>query len=203
MLMSRPSSGEFAALNELAFEIREIFDTDAFNIDIALGRHKAFRRGQRPRSSLIRSLIAHSAEKAEIRTGQFMLEDGPGGSISFRKFDGDVERYYRILKAKVINDEIVLYGNKSILNAEGDSLYAEERWVFAYTVDDDNVLDKVFIAEILDVTDGNPGRLVLDECHYLGVGVSTPPGGGRFVSTNEDLDLPDDEDETGEASEAS
>lgn len=205
MCMSHLSTGEFADLNALVFEIREIYSDGAWNINVALDQHPSFRRSETARSSLIRSLFLDAAAAAASRIGGFTVKPGIGGTVSLQTFgDGIVDRWFRILQAKAVSDdEYYIDGNRSILKADGDSLIREERWTLAYTIDNDNELIDTFAAEIVDVTAGSPGRLELGEPHHLGT-VPTNPGPGEFIPSTEDLDgLDDDEGEAGSESDAS
>ena len=71
--------------------------------------------------------------------------------------------------------------------------------MLAYTLDQDNQVDHLFVAQVLDRLEGNPGELVLGP-EYMLMG-SPPTGDGGFRPTDEDLPM-DDVDEEGDAGDA-
>lgn len=75
-------------------------------------------------------------------------------------------------------------------------MFREERWVYSFTLSEDDLIDEVFVAEALDYVDGSPGHLTLGDAVYLGHDL--PPTRG-FIPTSEDLDVDDDLDGQEEA----
>jgi hypothetical protein len=79
-----------------------------------------------------------------------------------------------------------------------DSLLLEEPWVFGF-VTSENGIDELFVAQVQDVTEGSPGRLILGP-EVLLDGGTAPTGGFRG---NDDGTLPgfgDEEDQQDETS---
>lgn len=196
--MSLPSVHEFELLNDLALEIREVFAERGYRVSQALSLDSSFERGEDPRSTLARALMRDAAAIAAGKVGMG-VERAAGGSCNVQSFDGNVDRRYRVRRAKEREDGTFLIeaNSDAILRLDGDSLYREERWVLAYTLDADNQINTLFVAEILEVVEGTPGYLVLGTVHRLGTTGGGMLGGGRFDPAEEDLDGFDDEDDSG------
>lgn len=196
----RPSEAALVDLAMIADELRETFAERGHHIGAALDEDSSFREGENPRSTLARALAKAGVRNGVTKVPSFSLEPAAGGGRTLRHLDRNIDRRYRVRRAKVLEDGTYLIEakNRSILELDGDSFFREERWVFAYTLGSNDLVDEVFVAEVLDVTDGNPGRLVLGSAIALEAGL--PPSIG-FTPTSEGLDeLRDDlDDEGGEA----
>lgn len=128
------------------------------------------------------------------------LESGEGGIRLVRSLDRGHSRRYRVLSAKEHEGTFrILSSSNSILDLNDQSIFIEESWVLAYTLDQDNQVDHLFVAQVLDRLEGNPGELVLGP-EYMLMG-SPPTGDGGFRPTDEDLPM-DDVDEEGDAGDA-
>ena len=193
MGMSQPSATTLIRFEELAYWVRETFDERGYRIGVALDLDASFQAGEDPRSTLARALMKEAAASAARRVGMDVVP-GSGGARDIQSFDGNIDRRFRVRRAKPLYDGTFLIetSSRSILETDGDSMFREERWVFAYTLTSNNDVDVIFIAEVLDVVDGTPGHMVLGDVYRLG-GAPTPPAG--FVPSDEDLDLDEESDE--------
>ncbi|MCE0487822.1 hypothetical protein [Ornithinimicrobium sediminis] len=191
--MSHLSPEELDRLERLAFGIREFFSERGHNIGTALDQDPCFREGERGRSGLARSMM-QSAVAAAVGGVELDLETGDGGVRLVRSIDRRYLRRYRVLAASKHEDDFrILSSSDNILQTDSDSLFFEEPWVLAYTLNQDNQVEDLFVAQVLDRLDGTPGALVLGP-EYMLVG-RPPTGDGGFQPTDEDLPMDDFEEE--------
>lgn len=191
--MSHPSDSERRQLDEIAVALREISSERGYRVDVALETDPAFGSG-RSRSSLMRDLVIDTVESTASQISfTFRPVNGAG-----RELVGAHHRY-RVLRAKrdAGGNLIVLVASGSSIGVEEEpNLFPLESWVFGWRSDDTGTLIiEVFVAEILRVEPGRPGRLVLGSVVPLG---ADGPFGGGFTPTEEDLDLGDEDDDLGE-----
>jgi hypothetical protein len=196
-LMSHLSPDEHNRLEQVAFGIREVFSERGHNIGTALDQDPSFREGERARSGLARSMMQTAVALAVGAVPELGLESGEGGVRLVRSLDRGHSRRYRVLSAKEHEGSFrILSSSDSILDVDDESMFIEESWVLAYTLDHDNQVEHLFVAQVLDRLDGNPGELVLGP-EYMLMG-SPPAGDGGFRPTDEDLPM-DDVDEADDA----
>lgn len=199
-LMSHLSAEELDRLERLAFGIREFFSERGHNIGTALDQDPSFREGERGRSGLARSMMQSALAAALAAVPEFGLDTGDGGVHVVRSIDRGYSRHYRMLSTKEHEGAFrILSSSDGILDvADDDSMFIEESWVLAYTLDQNNQVEHLFVAQVMDRLEGNPGELVLGP-EYMLAG-RPPTGDGGFQPTDEDLPMDDvDEDETGVA----
>lgn len=191
--MSLPSDAERRRLDEVAFDLREIFVERGHRVDAALEVDPAFGSGQ-SRSSLTRDLAMDAINRATSRVGDLYFQPVNG---SGREIIGSEHRY-RVRRARRDSEGelIITASNESSLGYEEElSLFPRALWVFGWIVDSDGLIAEIFIAEVLGISAGRPGRVLLGPDFPLGGGDSF--GGGGFTPSTED-DL-DDEDDDGES----
>lgn len=193
--MSHLSSDERIRLEQVSYWVREAFSERGHRIGEALERDPAFSDGELGRSSLARLLMRRALAIATSQVGLGLM-NGPGGSVSVQSFDGRFDRRYRARSASKRDDGsfLILSSSDAILEIDGDSMFVEEAWVLGFTLDLNNQIDEMFVAEVVDRIDGNPGELVLGAAYMLSGG---PPSGGAFIPTDDDL--PGFADEDGDA----
>jgi hypothetical protein len=186
--MSRLAPSEVDSLQEIAHEIRETWSARGHHVGQALSVDRDFVDNERPRSALTRAIVTKAFELG-ARKASVGHENGPGGSKELHTFNDDVEHIFRLLKASIEDDEYVIRvkDDAMIRDLEITLMGRQERWVFAYTLDGED-LDDIFVAEVLGVIEGNPGRLTLGTPIMLGVVPPSPQGGFR-PDNDEDLDL--------------
>lgn len=196
--MSHLSPEELARLEELSYWVRELFSERGHNIGSALDQDPCFRDGERGRSGLARMMMQAAVSGATSRMDSLSLMTGEGGVRLVQSIDRGHDRRYRVLSAKKQPDDSfrILSSSDKILQVDHNSLFTEEPWVLAYTLDADNQVDDLFAAQVLDRLDGDPGELVLGPEYLL---AGRPPTGGGFQPTDEDLPGYDDEGEEGVA----
>lgn len=192
--MSHLSPEERGRLEQVAFGIREVFSERGHNIGTALDQDPSFREGERARSGLARSMMQSAVAWAVGAVAELGLDSGEGGVRLVRSLDRGYSRRYRVLSAKEHEGSFrILSSSDSILDVDDESMFVEESWVLAYTLDQDNQVEHLFVAQVMDRLEGNPGELVLGPQHML---AGRPPtGDGGFQPTDEDLPMDDVEDE--------
>ncbi|MCC2592534.1 hypothetical protein LKO27_03750 [Tessaracoccus sp. OS52] len=175
-------------LHSVADAIREEVESYLHTIDKALELHPAYRETQHITSEMVRSLVVHAARSSggEVR---LPLASTLGG-FDLVWSDDHVFRKYRVKKA-TRNDEsgefeMLVGPNSGLLTSctEPDPLFAEEQWVFGYTVSPLRTIDEVFVAEVLGSTAAKVGHLLLGTPIVLAR--TAPPDDGRFHSDEED-----------------
>jgi hypothetical protein len=201
--MSRPSEQELLRLRLAAGEIVTTLEAEGYTVHQATNHHEAFRSGRGPTSSLERALVKHGAVRGAYLAG--MHADNVVGGLELVSFDGLVERRYRIKAATFRSGRPhLLCGEKSTLlstTQEPDSFTTVERWVLCFHTDDDNVIDRIFAAEIIGHEGEGPVVLHLGTLYNLEP-ISPPDG---FVpDDDEDLGegFDDDADDQGDNSDA-
>ncbi|MEN8674144.1 hypothetical protein [Nocardioides sp.] len=196
-------------MHRLADEVRAVFEDRGYKVGKATELDRAFRRSRRSQSSLSRDLVLDAIEHAASGLG-LGFKSVRGGAYDIGHITDGADRRFRVRKAGT-NPETGQYeivaGSENIMfidDAEPESMYPTERWVFAHTTDDSGIVIDIFAARVLDITDETVPRLVLGEVIPLGESIYNPPTPGTYVPDDED-DLGDfdkeqddqDEDETG------
>lgn len=193
--MSQPSETEVQQLRQVATDLREVHEERGHRVGQALGVDSAFGSGM-TRSWLGRDLTVEAISEAASQRGlDFRPVKGLGRE--FRFIAEGVDRRYRLKKANRRSDGsyAILANSDSALAAEHEqeTLLPEEAWVLGYTLTEDCLLQDVFIAPILDRTEGHPGHLVLGRIIEL-LASPTPPAGFQ-PSDDDDLGFDDEEGE--------
>lgn len=196
MTMSHIPASVRQQLQDLAFEVREVFGERGHLIDVALSADPSFNEAGN-RSALVRSMV-----KSAVRTGASRwgvdFEDTMG-ALDIRFDLGSQVLVFRVKKAKRRADgtlQIITNTASSWGLMDEESLIPEEQWVFAF-VANDSTIEELSVAPVLGVTEKIPGYLILGNETLLNDGEGTPRG---FSGDNDEF-LPgfeDDEDE-GEA----
>jgi hypothetical protein len=196
-------------MHRLADEVRAVFDDRGYKVGKATGLDRAFRRSRRSQSSLSRDLVLDAIEHAAPGLG-LGFKSVRGGAYDIGYITGGADRRFRVRKADVDPEsgkyDIVAGSDNTMVidDAEPDSMYPTERWVFGHTADDSGIVGDIFAARVLDITDESVPRLVLGDVTQLGESTYNPPTPGTYVPDDED-DLGDfnkvqddqDEDESG------
>ncbi len=190
-------------MHRLANEIREVFSERGFLIEKATGLDPAFRRGRGPQSALSRNVVLDTIDQHASRLGISTIPVS-GGGYDLQVFVGDADRRFRVRKATKSSETgayDVIVDSDAILeipDAEIDSLYRHERWIFGYTTDDSGIVEDIFGARGLRVSGEVIKKLVMVDVTPLGISGSTS-NDEKFTGDDED-DLPgfgDDSDDTG------
>jgi hypothetical protein len=174
-------------LEQVAFEIREVYEERGHNVDSALAQDAAFIASGRSRSSLSRDLIAQAFVAGASRVG-FDLDSGAWGAKQFRANLGASFGVFRLKKAEAtVNGSYKVVTNSSSTWGEidEDTLIVEEPYVLGYTLSSNQVGD-IFFAKVNGVIPGNPGELVLGRAVLLG-GRSLIAGGSFEPTVDDDL----------------
>lgn len=198
MVMSQLSQREQGRLENVALWVREYFGEHGHHIGVALDQHSSFRGGQRPRSSLARSMMQSALGYGigQLEQANLAMGTDDGGVQEIRSIDRRYSRSYRVLMAQINSRQElrILSSSDKILDVDEESYFFEERWVWGYTLTDDNQIEVLFVAEVLDRREGNPGELILGPKYFL---QGNPPTAGRFLGTDEELPWPDEEGDAG------
>lgn len=185
-------------LEQIAFEIREVYEERGHNVDSALAQDSAFAASGRSRSSLSRDLVAEAFVTGASRVG-FDLDSGGWGAKQFRVDLGHAVGVFRLKKAEATSDgtyKVVTNSSSTWGDIDEDTLIVELPYVLGYTMVGNQVGD-IFYAKVNGVIEGNPGELILG--HPVVLGGGTPTGGGSFEPEVDD-DLPGfDEQDDGDA----
>lgn len=188
-------------LHQVADEMTEIWSERGHNVGTALGADRAFKVDNRPRSALSLSLLRNAFAAGASRAG-VQCDPVRGGALELHAstaVDFAVIRLRKALRRRGGSVSVIANRGSTWGGFNEEALIAETPYVFAYMLDDDQRLT-MFIAEVLDVTDGNPGELVLGPRTALG---SSPgPSDGGFKPDEDDalpgFDEFDSEDDEGE-----
>jgi hypothetical protein len=187
--MSLPTDGERWQLDQVAFDLCETFSERSHHIDAALEVDPAFGSGW-SRSALTHDLVVESAGRSASRVGLgFRPVNGSG-----REIIGERHRY-RVRRARrdAHGNLVILVSSESSLAVEEEpSLFPTASWVLGWVVGADGPVAEVFVAPILGVDSGRPGRLILGPALTLGSG--SPLGGGFTPSDEDDLGFGDEDD---------
>ncbi|MDL9978596.1 hypothetical protein [Microbacterium candidum] len=199
--MSHLSPETLAQLKDVAFEVREVFGERGYRISSAIRQDRAFHTSSRPRSELTRSLVSDAVRAGAARVGMD-FELARGGAVQIRVDAGSRYQIVRVKRAtRLMTGEPVIVANSAsswgAINEE--LLWPEEPWVFGYVAEGDWI-EELFVAEVLGVTPGAPGRLILGAETVLGEGNGPSSGGGFRGDHGEELPGFEDDDESdGEA----
>lgn len=187
------------ALHQLADEIREVFSERGYNIDKATGLDKSFRRGRGPQAALSRNMVLDAIDDHAARLGISRITVS-GGGYDLQVYEGDADRRFRVRKATknpetgefevIVDSDAIL----EIEEAEPESLFRHERWIFGYTTDDAGLVDDIFGARARAVRGEVILKLVLTDVSLLGLG-GVGANDGQFIGDDEDV-LPGFESDT-------
>lgn len=175
-------------LEQIAFEIREVYEERGHNVDSALAQDSAFIASGRSRSSLSRDLVAEAFMTGASRVG-FDLDLGAWGAKQFRTDLGHAFGVFRLKKAEATADgsyKVLTSSSSTWENVDEDALIPEMPYVLGYTLGSNQIGD-IFFAQVNGVIEGNPGELILGRAVLLGG--RGPIGGGSFEPAVDD-DLP-------------
>lgn len=191
--MSQPSEQERQVLDRVADELRDVVAERGYRVDVAMAVDPAFGSGW-SRSAVTRDLVVAAVSGAASRVGlDFRPVNGMGRE--FRFLSGIVDRRYRLRRARRGPDGgllITTSSDSALATSLENSLLNEEKWLFAWTLGPDGLIDEVLIAEVVGFTEGSPGYLKLGRLIAL-AGHDEPLGG--FHPTDEHLDgFGEDED---------
>lgn len=181
--MSQLSSDELAALNHIADEVRETFGARGHRVDAALSQDRSFRRNEIPRSSLSRALVTDAVQAGASQAGAWC---DAGSAVDIRAGAGKVFRLKRAQLTAEGEYKIITNSASTWGEVDEEVLLAEEPWVLGYTLGD-NGIGSIFTAPVRDITDGNPGVVILGPITHLGSGALPPQGTFR---PDEDATLP-------------
>jgi hypothetical protein len=185
-------------LEQIAFEIREVYEERGHNVDSALEQDPAFSRSGRSRSSLSRDLVAEAFMTGASRVG-FDLDPAASGAKQFRVNLGNDFGLFRLRKAESAADgsyKIVTSSSSTWGDVDEDTLIAEIPFVLGYTLASNQIGD-IFFAKVNGVVPGNPGEIILGRATFLGG--RGPIGDGSFEPVVDD-ELPGfEEDESDES----
>lgn len=178
-------------MHRLADEVREVFEDRGYLVGTATALDVAFRRSRRPQSTLSRSLVLDALEEAAGRLGLGSKSVG-GGGYDIGYIDGGIDHRFRVRKADVDADSgeyDIICKDDSILvieDAEPDSIFRTERWIFGYTVDDLGMVADIFAARVLGVTEGSVPRIRMSAAQPLGSTRPVGPPTGTYIPADED-----------------
>lgn len=196
--MSRLTDHELEDLLKVADEIRSSLEAEGYTVDSALDMNDAFRDTKICASDLERAIVLKAARRSASQTGLGSRDES--NSLDITSSTDFIERYFRVKRVKITADgEIAAICNRgsSLLVNETDMLMTQEKWIFGFTISEDRLIDRMFVAEVRDWHDSGHGpvRLVLGP--IVDLMRSTPPRG--FTSTDEGLEGFDDEEGVADA----
>jgi len=160
-------------LEQIALEIREVYEERGYRVDTALEQDPAFTKSATCRSSLGRALVAQAFTTGASRVG-FDLDPAAHGAKQFRANLGREIGVFRLRKAEVLADgsyKIVTSSTSTWGDADEGTLITETPYVLGYTLLSNQIGD-IFFAKVIGVTGGNPGELILGRPVSLGRGNS-------------------------------
>lgn len=156
-------------LEQIAFEIREVYEERGHNVESALEQDSAFIGSGSSRSSLSRALVAQAFTTGASRVG-FNLDSGARGAKQFRTNIGNDFGVFRLRKAEMTADgayKIVTSSSSAWGDTDEETLIFETPYVLGYTLDSNQIGD-IFFAKVNGVIEGNPGELILGHAVLLG-----------------------------------
>lgn len=178
---------ELQALHQVADWIRDEIEESGHLVTKATGLHPAFDETDEIASTMVRSLVVASARQGARAVGLTPTRAHNGWDLVWSEVG--TYRKYRIKKARKGrggNFDMLVGANSALMKPAPESLIGEEQWVLGYTVSAERVIEEIFAAKILGVTDHKVPQLILGNAVLLGSG-GTPPGGDRFTSDDEDF----------------
>lgn len=178
---------ELQALHEVADHIQDEIEVCVHLVTKATGLHPAFDETDEIASAMVRSLVVAGARQGARAVGLTPTRAHNGWDLVWS--EEGIYRKFRIKKAKRGKNgafQMLVGTNSALTNPLPQNLIGEEQWVFGYTTTSDRMIDAVFAAPILGVTDHKIPQLVLGNPVLLGSG-GTPSGGGKFTSDDEDF----------------
>jgi len=190
--MSHPSDGEIQRLKAVAREMIESGDEAGYLVSVAVAQHSSFDRTRRPSSSMERELFLDAARQAASREG-FGIDE-PSGGVDLIAADGGCIRRYRIKRGMRTAEgdfKFVCGLGSSLLTADPDTLWLEERWILGYLSSDEHTIEEVIAAQVIGNEGNGPVKLVLGPI----IPLSDEALSYGFTSTNEGLDGFGDDDE--------
>lgn len=192
--MSQPTEWEIRGLSQIADELREVFAERGYRVDVALDGDPAFGSGM-SRASLARDLAIETIGGAASRAG-IDFRPIPGGGLELQHLEGATDRRYRVRKAHRSSEGSlsIPVNSASAIRPFDDTLFDREQWTLAWVLSAEGLIEEVLIAEVLGLTKGNPGHLLLGPTILLGEG-DLPAGG--FQPVDEDLAGFDDQSDEG------
>jgi hypothetical protein len=200
---------ELRAFRNVASEIAEVIAAHGYRVGLAHSLHRSFHSGY---SQLYRDLVLDAASEAASRDGVLDFRPVNGTGREFQLWHDGVDRRYRLKRAtKTRSGYRIVHGSNSAVLGGDDGqpeLFPSEQWVLAWTLDRQAQVGNVFVASVIDVADGKPGRLVLGPTTELldesrtSAPQSFTPDADDALPGFEDLDdeLGDDEQEWGSTS---
>lgn len=177
----------------MADEIRETFSSDGHLIDKAVDLHSAFRHNKHPQSSMVRNMVLQTINNRAPRLNVGVISVS-GGGCDLQLFNGNVEMRCRVLKASKDSDTdayVIVSSSDNIFvieDAEPDSMFKVERWVFAYTVDEFGMITDIFAAQVIGKTKAKVPQLLLGPVTMLGSAIFPSPDQEFRGADEDDLD---------------
>lgn len=192
------------ALVDIAHEIAEAVDESGFKVDAAMEVDERFTSAQ-ARTMLLRDIVVDAASVAASRSGIIDFRPVNGSGRELRAVVGHADRRYRIKRATRIGEELLIRANSDSALAspsepEEETLFGfVEQWVLGWSLATHDLIDEVFVARVLGVTDEKPHWLILGPQTSLLSGPSDPrpargfqpkddgglPGFGRAIEGDE------------------
>lgn len=185
--MTRLGEELLTQLETVAHEVREWYEDGGHNVSTALNLHRSFRRNNRPRSALSRSLVEDGFIAGASAAG-LTADAGRGGSLEIIESGGAATTRIRLRKANRVGGEFTMpvSSDSRFFDTDEDVLYPDVVFVFGFELLDDGLGD-LFVAEVLGIEVGKPSHLVLSAPILLGSSPTTPSG---FTTDHSD-DLPE------------
>ncbi|GAB3039650.1 hypothetical protein GCM10027052_19980 [Parafrigoribacterium mesophilum] len=182
-------------LRYLVMDIRESYEAEEHTVPEALSKNRHFRRTNRPKSELTRSIMGGAFQRGAMRLG-LNYRDGKGGAVELYEPFSNGFAVIRLKRAKRVGDDFRVSANAATtLNGlADDSLMPEYHFLLGWVLEDHQPLD-LFVAEIVGIEEGNPGQYLLGWTHEFAL--PTPPSATGFQPHSDD-DLGEwDQDTTG------
>lgn len=186
--MSHMSRSDQDRFHRIADEVRDVFSERGHTVDVALDADSAFRKSAGPRSQLTRELVADGVAVGASK--ESMHFHRPNGSIEIQFGNAHCDFQVRLRRAERTGDGDFRVPNNAAStwgDADEDTLRFTECWILGFTLNADGTLADLFLAEVLGVLEGSPGKLLLGVPILLGTGDGTSPFGKFFKPSDEPL----------------
>lgn len=192
--MTQLPSDLIEQLSNMAADMNDVWDERGHRVDSALALDGSFKRTNSPRSVLTNAMLTNAFAAAASKVG-LPCDAGVGGVLELHANFNDQFAVFRLRRAERRSDGLLVKQNKGSTwgGIDENALILEVPFIFGFVFDADGAL-RFFAAEVVEVIDGAPGRLVLGP--ETALSTHPAPSSTGFVPEDDDT-LPGFDEEDG------